>query len=464
MIPLSLREIATVVGGRVEGDGNPVIREVAVDSRQVSANALFVALPGEHADGHDYAAAAVQAGAVAVMASRRPAGTDSPLVLVDDTWRALRELATEVRHRVDPTVVAITGSVGKTTAKDLIGAALATDRPTVAAQGSFNNELGVPLTLLRCTEETQALVTELGARHVGDLALLAPGVAPDISVVTAVAGVHLEVFGSIEAVATAKAELVEALGPDGLAVLNADDPRVAAMAERAPEVLWVGVHNRAEVTAEQIRLDHLARPSFVAVTPWGRTAVRLQIAGRHHVHNGLYALAVAGHLGADLSAAAAALEQAPVSRWRGEVVDTGELTIINDAYNASPTSVLAALDTLCAIDRPGRRWAVLGYMAEIGSTEEQEHRRVGAAVTERGVDHLVVVGAQAGALADGAAAAGLPSERLHRVPDAAAAVDLLRDQVAPQDVILVKASRVAALETVADALASGAADTEDLAP
>ncbi len=453
MIPLTVAEIADATAGRLrDGDGEIVVSAVATDSRSLPPRALFVALPGEHADGHDFIGDAVAGGAVAVLTARdEPTGAGATIV-VDDTWQAIAALGAEVRRRVDPRVVAITGSVGKTTTKDLTAAALGAGRATVAARGSFNNELGVPLTLLSCEADTEALVVEIGARGVGHIAQLTPLVRPDVAIVTAVAGVHLELFGSIDAIAQAKGELVEALDADGVAILNADDERVAAMASRtAARVVAYGLE-RGDVTADDIRLDRHARPSFTAHTPWGEVEVRLPVAGRHQVSNALAALAAAGSLGVDLADAAGALAAAPVSDWRGAVIDAGGVVILNDAYNANPTSVVAALDMLTAVERTGRTFAVLGVMAEIGEQHEAEHRRVGGACAERGIDRLVVVGEQAAGLAAGARDAGMDPAAVTEVPDAEAALDTIRGEVADGDVVLVKASRVGRLETVADGL------------
>lgn len=454
MIPLTIDEVARATGGRLlQGDGERVVHSVTTDSRSVGEQALFVALRGEHADGHDHVDGAVEAGAVAVL-SERPREDVPGLVLVDDTWEAIAALAGEVRRRVDPTVVAITGSVGKTTTKDLTAAALAAGRRTVAARGSYNNELGVPLTLLSLDSATEALVVEIGARGVGHIASLTPLVSPDVAIVTAVAGVHLELFGDIDTVARAKSELVQALSEDGIAVLNADDPRVAAMAERThAQVVGYAVDGAdAAVTAHDLRLDRVARPTFRVTSPWGEAEVTLPVAGRHQVGNALAALAAAGSIGVDLEAAAAALADAPVSDWRGAVVEAGGVVILNDAYNANPTSVVAAVDMLTSVERTGRTWAVLGVMAEIGDTSETEHRRVGRSCAEQGVDRLVVVGDEAAPMAEGAREAGMPDEAVTSVEDAEAALAALRGSVDPGDVVLVKASRVGRLETVAQGL------------
>jgi len=452
MIRLRVADIADAVDGRlVDVAGDLTIDQVTTDSRDVPARGLFVALAGEHHDGHDYAEQAVRAGAAVVLAERVIDGL--PTVVVDDTWRAIADLAGAVRDRVDPLVVGITGSVGKTTTKDLTGAAFRADRATVAAQGSFNNEVGVPLTLLDLALDDQAIVVEMGARGAGHIADLVRFVKPDIGIVTAVAGVHLELFGTVDDVTIAKGELVEGLPPSGAAVLNVDDARVASMAGRThAHVVRVSASAAAsaDVVATDIVLDELARPSFTARTPWGSATARLCVAGRHQVDNALLALAAAGHAGVDISSAAAALEHTDVSAWRGEIATSGGVRILNDAYNANPTSMRAALDTLAALDVVGRRIAVLGVMAEIGETADDEHRSVGGYAAKVGVDRLVVVGQAAVGLADGARDAGMPASAVVFVDDAAQAAKVV-DDLSEGDALLVKASRVAALETVAAA-------------
>lgn len=448
MIELTVAEVAAATSGRVlAGDPATVVSGVSTDSRRAGPGDLFVALRGEDADGHDFVGGAAEAGAAAVLVERRP-DRDIPTVLVPDTWQAIAALGGTVRSRVDPFVVAITGSVGKTTTKDLTAAALSSARRTVAAEASFNNELGVPLTLLSLTKDSEAIVVEIGARGVGHIAALTPHVAPDVSIVTAVAGVHLELFGDIDAVARAKGELVEALTADGVAILNGDDPRVTAMADRTDaRVLRYGLAARdLDVTARSVELDRIARPRFTAVTPWGEVPVELPVAGRHNVANALAALSAAGTLGLDLEAAAAALTDAAVSDWRGEVVELGGVVILNDAYNANPTSVAAALEMLASVRRSGRAWAVLGVMAEIGRTHHEDHRRVGEVAADEQIDEVVVVGEEAAGIAEGAG----PVAR--KVADGDAALELLCREVGPGDVVLVKASRAGGLEQVADGL------------
>jgi UDP-N-acetylmuramoyl-tripeptide--D-alanyl-D-alanine ligase len=451
MIPLTLGQVAAAVDGRVDGASPEcVIDEVTTDSRRVlpGTATLFVARRGESADGHDHASAAVDGGAVAVLASRPLPGL--PSVIVDNTDDALRALAQHVRDTVDPTVIGVTGSVGKTTTKDFIAGACAASQPTVAATGSFNNETGVPLTLLATRSDTRVLVVEMGARGIGQVAELAGWARPSIGVVTAVAGVHLELFGDLDTIASTKGELIAALPADGTAVLNHDDPRVAAMAARTgARILRCSLDDAsADVVAERVTLDDRARPRFTASTPWGAHAVTLPIAGRHHVLNALLALGAAGAAGTDLGAACDALAAVPVSPSRASVQDVGGVIVLDDAYNASPTSTLAALQTLADLAVTGRRVAVLGVMAEIGAGHDTEHWRVGNRAAGV-VDHLVVVGDEAASIAGGAREAGLG--QVDHVPDVDAAVAAL-DDLAPGDAILVKASRVAGLERVAAAL------------
>ncbi|MDX1657261.1 MAG: UDP-N-acetylmuramoyl-tripeptide--D-alanyl-D-alanine ligase [Nitriliruptorales bacterium] len=456
MIPLDARAIAAATSGDLRGDGARVARTVATDSRQIEGDALFVALRGENADGHDYIDEAVANGAVIVLSERPVEVATATVVVVDDTWQGIGQVAAAVRDRVDPRAVAITGSVGKTTTKDLTAAAVGAGRPTVAAQGSFNNELGVPLTLLALEADSEVVVSEVGARGVGHIAELMPLVRPDIGIVTAVAGVHLELFGDIDAIETAKGELVEALPAGGTAILNGNDERVSRMATRTDAaVLRYGTPDEAVATidfaATEVTLDRVARPTFTARTPWGEVRTTLPVAGRHQVMNALAALAAAGTLGVDLEAAAGALRDAPVSEWRGEVIEAGGVIVLNDAYNANPTSVRAAVDMLQSVERTGSTWAVLGVMAEIGDTHERDHRDTGREAVERGVDHLIVVGEDAAAMAEGGRAAG--GDDVRRVSDADEALSLVRDEVEDGDVVLVKASRVGGLEAVAQGLA-----------
>ncbi|CAN5845414.1 UDP-N-acetylmuramoyl-tripeptide--D-alanyl-D-alanine ligase [soil metagenome] len=463
MIPLTLDQLADVVGGDVADatDGTRTISSVIIDSRAARPGALFVPLPGEHADGHAFVGDAMARGASGYLlaSAARPLPEPGALV-VDDCADALLGLGIWVRDTIAPIVVGVTGSQGKTTTKDLMGAAIGAGRACVASPGSFNNELGVPLTCCRLDESSEVLITEIGSRGIGQIARLAALVRPDIAVVTSVGASHLELLGDIETVARAKSELVEALPADGLAVLNADDPRVAAMAERTgARVITYGITATADWRASGVHLDGRACARFTAHGPPGEVPVRLALSGAHNVGNALAALAVADAVGVPLADAAAAVATAAVSRWRMELrAGPGGLVVINDAYNANPASTRAALDTLAALDVPGRRWAVLGLMAELGGTGDAEHASVGAHAAHAGVDRLVVVGRRAAAVAAGALEAGLPADAATVVADADAALTLLRAEASGGDAVLVKASRSVGLERVAIDLAPAASD------
>jgi len=464
LIPLTLGELAGLVGGTLSDVPEPgamVTGPVEFDSRKVAPGGLFVALPGEHVDGHDYAAAAVAAGAAAVLAAR-PVWV--PAVVVPDVLAALAELAHAVLDRLPGlVVVGVTGSSGKTSTKDLLAQLLSRLGPTVAPPGSFNNELGHPYTVLRATAGTRYLVLENSARGVGHIAQLCQIARPRIGVVLNVGSAHIGEFGSKDVVAKAKGELVEALPADGVAVLNADDPLVAAMADRtAARVLTFGTAPVADVRATGLGTDDRGRPHYTLHAAGAAADVRLGLYGEHHVSNSLAAAAVAAELGMPVAEIAAALSAArPVSRWRMEVTDRPDgVTVVNDAYNANPESMRAALAALVRMGGGRRTWAVLGQMAELGADAAAQHEALGRSVARFGVSRLVVVGREAEPVHAGAVLDGADSVR---VPDVAAAVALLRGALRPGDVVLVKASRAVGLERVALALAgdTDAADTDD---
>jgi UDP-N-acetylmuramoyl-tripeptide--D-alanyl-D-alanine ligase len=540
MIGWTGRDIAAAVGGRlsVPARSRPEVEidvtgPVVVDSRQVTEGSLFVAIKGEHADGHEFAAAAHEAGAALVLAAREMPGV--PCVVVQDTVAALGRLARTHLDRLHaaaddvdaaaaytdessdkrrpslrppfPIVIGITGSSGKTTTKDLLAQLLAAHGTTVAPPGSYNNEIGVPLTVLQADQSTRHLVLEMGARGRGHIRYLCSIAPPRVGVVLNVGLAHAGEFGTKHDTAEAKSELVSAVPADGLAVLNADDDLVAAMRDRT-EATVVTFGLAGDIQARDIRLDGGGRPAFTLVTAEGEAGVQLRLAGSHHVSNALAAAAVATGLGIETSSIAAALSAAvATSRWRMEVRDRPDgVTVINDAYNANPDSVGAALEALTAISAAAetgagqhtarvrrRSWAVLGEMLELGSWSVDEHESVGRLAARLGVDRIVAVGAGAepihrGAMAAlrrpigriAAAPAGVePTQgqagikraeapvsavsRAHPtsppvaslyVPDASAAIALLRAELRPGDVVLVKASRGIGLERVAESLLS----------
>jgi len=460
VIPLALSEIARITQGAAApgGDGAVVTGPVVIDSREVVPGALFVALRGERADGHDFAAAAVEAGAAGVLAQRALDPPVLPAVVVDDTVAALGRLARAVLARLPRTVVVgVTGSAGKTSTKDLIAQVLRRHGPTVAAKGSFNNEIGHPLTVLRADADTRHLVLEMGARGVGHVAYLCRIAPPRIGVVLNVGSAHIGEFGDREAIARAKGELVEALPENGAAVLNADDPLVRAMAARtAAEVITFGRGGDADVRAVDETLDGQGRPRFTLVTPQGSVPVGLALHGAHAVGNALAAAAVALRVGMRPQDVAEALSQArPVSRWRMEVERTREgVVVVNDAYNANPESMRAAVDTVAHMARAtgGRAFAALGEMAELGGRSVAEHEKIGQHVARSGFAGLIAVGAAAAPMIDGAGQVGSWTGECVQVDDVGAAVTALRERLRPQDVVLVKGSRVAGMERVAAGL------------
>ncbi|WP_029433700.1 UDP-N-acetylmuramoyl-tripeptide--D-alanyl-D-alanine ligase [Blastococcus sp. URHD0036] len=455
MIALTLAEVADAVGGRLTGGdaGAPVTGAVTIDSRTVGAGDLFVALPGERVDGADFLPAAAAAGAAGALATR--ADDALPVVVVDDPVAALGRLATAVHGRLTGdglVTLGITGSSGKTSTKDLLGQVLAADGPTVSPPGSFNNDIGLPLTVLSADAATRYLVLEMGARGIGHIARLCAVARPRIGVVLNVGSAHLGEFGSPEGTAQAKGELVEALPADGTAVLNADDPRVIGMASRTrAQVLTTGLGDRADVRAVDVALDGEGRAAFTLVAAGEQHPVRLQVVGGHQVANALSAAGAALAAGMAPAAVATALSAAQVrSRWRMEVTRRADgVTVVNDAYNANPESMRAALAAVTGMSGT-RRVAVLGAMGELGPTAAEEHERLGRDAIAAGVEIVVAVGPDAVGIATGARAAGAPDgEGSVHVPDRAAARALLTEVLVPGDVVLVKASRAYGLELLA---------------
>ncbi|WP_062211567.1 UDP-N-acetylmuramoyl-tripeptide--D-alanyl-D-alanine ligase [Streptomyces sp. NBRC 109706] len=468
MIPLSVAQLTTVVRGEphdIPQAPPRVTGPVVIDSRLVEPGSLFAALPGDRVDGHDFAERAVADGAALVLASR-PVGV--PAVVVDDVVAALSALARHVVRTLDPTVVALTGSAGKTSTKDLIAQLLRRVGPTVWTPGSFNNEIGLPLTVLGADETTRFLVLEMGARGVGHIRSLTELTPPKVGAVLNVGTAHIGEFGDRETIARAKGELVEALPPadeGGVAVLNADDPLVRAMSERTgARVVLFGEAENADIRAENARLTPEGCPTFALRTPTGCADVTMRLYGEHHVSNALAAAAVAHEVGMSASDIAETLAEAgPLSKWRMEVTERADgVVIVNDAYNANPDSMRAALRTLVHMggatkDEGGRTWAVLGEMAELGDDAFAEHDAVGRLAVRLNVNRLVSVGGREAAWLDmGAKNEGSWGEESVRVSDAQAAVELLRGQLRPGDVVLVKASRSVGLEQVALTLAADA--------
>jgi len=456
---LTAEDLVRITGGELLARSDRPIRGAAVDSRLVEAGQLFVALPGERTDGHAFLADAVAAGAAALVVSRPPddptALGDVTLVRVADGLAALGAIAADWRRRFEPLVVGVTGSIAKTSTKEAIAAVLATRFRTLKNEGNLNNEIGLPLTLLRLREEHEAAVLEMGMYVGGEIADLAMIARPQIGVVTAVQPVHLSRIGTIEAIERAKGELVEALPESGSAILNADDERVRRMRARTrAAVLTYGFAADADVRAEAVQSAGPDGMRFDLRAAGQRLPIAVPTLGRLAVHNALAAAAVGLAAGLPLDEIAHGLAAGWAAPHRAELVRLGGLTIVDDSYNASPGSVAAALELLGGL--PGRRVAVLGEMLELGEGHEAGHRGVGEAVAAV-AELLVVVGDGAAAIADGARQGGLAADRIVLVADREAALDQLRERLRDGDVVLVKASRGVGLDLLVDRLrASGA--------
>lgn len=451
MIPAMLARIAEIVGGQLS---TPQAGEILVDgavvtdSRQAGPGSLYVARIGEHADGHRYVADARERGAVAALVSQPV--DDIPHVLVPDVQEAFAALAGAVIEAVpDLLVIGVTGSSGKTSTKDLLAAVLGSHAPTVANIGSLNSEVGVPLTVCRTSPDTRHLVVEMGARGIGHVRYLAEMTHPRIGVVLNVGTAHVGEFGSKEGIAVAKAELIESLPAEGLAVLNADDPAVAAMAPRTrARVVLTGRGDSATVRATHIVLHDTGHASFTLTTPEGEAQVDLAVLGEHMVDNALAVAAVAREAGMALPEIAAALSCARLqSRWRLEQHErTDGVTVLNDAYNANPDSMAAALRTLAVMGRERRTWAVIGEMLELGEDSDAAHQECGAQAASLGIDRVIAVGPGATAVARGAGPRG------EVVSDVDEAFSLLTEQLSSGDIVLLKSSRDSGLSALGERL------------
>jgi UDP-N-acetylmuramoyl-tripeptide--D-alanyl-D-alanine ligase len=453
-VALVADELVASTGGRLLERSERPIRVAAVDSRLVHPGNLFVALPGEHTDGHLHLEDAVARGAAALLVTRqiddvRPYGNVT-IVRVADGLSALGAVAAAWRRRFDPLVVGVTGSIAKTSTKEAVATVLGATRRTLKTEGNQNNEIGLPLTLLRLGPEDEAAVLEMGMYVGGEIAELAAMARPSIGVVTAVQAVHLSRIGSLDAIERAKGELLEALPASGTAVLNADDPIVDRMDRRtAARPLRYGFGEDADVRAVEIESGGTAGMRFTLRTPAGERPVSIPSLGRLSVHNATAGAAVGIAAGMDLDAIATGLEFGWGAPHRVELVRLRGATVIDDSYNASPGSMTAALEVLA--DLPGRHVAVLGEMLELGEGHESGHRAVGATAAAV-AELLIVVGQEASGIAEGAAEAGLDRSRIHVVPDAETALDTLEPRLRDGDIVLVKASRGIGLDRVVDGL------------
>ncbi|HET7677488.1 MAG TPA: UDP-N-acetylmuramoyl-tripeptide--D-alanyl-D-alanine ligase [Candidatus Limnocylindrales bacterium] len=457
--------IAHATGGRLLLEGHRPVRGACVDSRRLRPGELFVALPGEQTDGHRFLEPAVRAGAAALLVSRdleedrlselraMAAEAGVSVIRVEDGLRALQALAAEWRSRFSPLVVGVTGSVAKTSTKEAVAETLTERWRVLRSEGNENNEIGLPLTLLRLGPEHEVAVLEMGMYVPGEIALLARLARPRVGVVTAVRATHLSRAGSLDAIERGKGELVEALPLDGTAVLNADDARVRRMAARTrARSLGYGFDAGADVRAEAVESLGEAGMRFVLHLPGGeRLPATTPSLGRHSVHNALAAAAVGLAVGLDAPTIVAGIARGARAPHRSTLLPAGEWRILDDSYNAAPDSMAAALDLLASL--PGRHVAVLGEMRELGEMAAEAHREVGrrAAAT---TDLLVVVGAEAAGIAEGARAESGPPLGVLEVPDREAALALLAERLRPGDTVLVKASRGVQLDLLVEQLAA----------
>lgn len=453
MIQMTLGEVAEAVGGTLTGaDVDTAIEAVVIDSRDAGPAALFVAVVGETHDGHTYVPQALAAGSPAALVS---VPADGPHILVEDTVVAVGRLARAVIDRLEGLrVVALTGSSGKTSTKDMLRVMLSAFAPTVAPQGSFNNELGLPRTVFEVDETTRYLVAEMGARGPGHVAYLCDIAPPVVSLFLNVGHAHMSEFGSQEGVAEAKAEILSALPPDGVAILNADDHRVMGQAAKAPgRVLTFGQAPNADVRITSLDLDE-GKPVMTLAFEDRERTIRLGVHGEHQGFNAGAAVAAGIALGLDFGQAADALDGVALdSRWRMEVTVTADgITVINDAYNANPESTAAGLRALASMGRGHTTWAVLGEMRELGDASLTEHDAIGRLCVRLNISRLVAVGEGARPIHMGAAHEGSWGRESVFVPDVETAIALLTDEVEPGDFVLVKASRAVGLERVAEAL------------
>jgi UDP-N-acetylmuramoyl-tripeptide--D-alanyl-D-alanine ligase len=459
----TIAQVAEAMGARSGPGVDPLARVagVSIDSRTLRAGELFIAIHGPRHDGHDYVAAAVEQGAVATvvaepLVSRYAGWVSDRCLTVPDTFDALKALGRAVREAWGGKVAGVTGSVGKTTTKEILAALLGAKLRVLKSEGNLNNEYGLPLTLFRLKPEHQAAVLEMGMSRRGELARLAEIAKPDVGVVTRVAPAHLEFFSSVDEIALAKRELIEGLnGPGSLAVLNADDLRVAAFAQRAPgKVVTYGIDRAADFRAEEIEDRGALGSTFTLVTGWRRTRLDLSLAGRHVISNALAALAAASawNIGADEAQAVFRSLRPPA--MRGELLRfSNGVAIINDSYNSSPAALEAMITLLAATPNHRRRILAVGEMRELGSSSPQLHREAGQFAAQTGkIDFVVAVAGHAAQIVEGAVAAGFPKAKTHFSADSAMAAEFVEQLVDPGDLILVKGSRGVQMERIVDAL------------
>jgi len=454
MKPFTLKEIAVVTGGEIiQGDSGVVLSSVSTDSRTIKKGDLFFALSGERYDAHSFIRQATAAGAGGLVVSRRadwPPGV--PVLLAGDTLAALQALAAANRRRCGAKVIGITGSTGKTTTKDLVAGVLSTRLRTFKTRGNFNNEIGLPLTLLDMDGQCEVAVVEMAMRGPGEIDGLSRIARPDGAVITNIGETHLELLGSVSNIAAAKGEILEHIPPDGFALLHAESPFIRREAGRCRgRVVFFGLSESAGIRAENIRPEG-GGSRFDAVVNGERYEYYIPVPGRHNVVNALAAIGVGLEMGLAAGEIAAGLATATLTGMRLEISEAGGLTVINDAYNASPASVGAALQVLTGTAGGRRRVAVLGNMLELGPRSTGGHREVGETAAKLGVDYLVAVGDLAAGIAGGALSAGLPAERIFHCEDNEGAAKVLGGLLLEGDVVLVKGSRGMKMEQIVQRL------------
>jgi UDP-N-acetylmuramoyl-tripeptide--D-alanyl-D-alanine ligase len=448
---IRLHDVTRTLGLPAGGDGDVTVSGVSIDTRTLSPGDLFFAVRGERLDGHAFVDGAFERGAAAAVVERGtgPFAAEGPILLVEDTVTALQDLSAWYRHRFEPSLVAVTGSNGKTTTKDMIAGALSTRMSTHKTQGNLNNHIGVPLTLFGLARDHAAAVVEMGMNHEGEIARLAELADPGIGVITNVSPAHLETMRDLDAVARAKGELLDALPADGAAVLNADDARVMAQRSRTrAKVVTFGLSDRADVRAARVE-EHTGGTSLELA---GGVMIDVPLPGRHNVMNALAAIAVSQVLGVDAEDAARGIASFSPSAMRMAVTRIGGRTILNDAYNANPGSLAAALETLMGVAAGRPTAAVLGDMLELGSESRTAHREAGERAAALGIDYLFLFGTEVAALAEGAEANGIARERVRTYETKAALKEELEALLPTNAVVLVKGSRGMRMEEVVELL------------
>ena len=465
MLTLSVEMLVSVTDGTLlQGSIDTMVNGVFTDSRGVEPGALFVAFPGEKVDGHDYLDQAISSGARALLVTRSADEMGDVLqsairrsvaiVQVSDALAAVQALARHHRERLFCPVIGVTGSTGKTTTKEFLAAVLGTKMKVVSTQGNRNNELGVPLTVMDAGADTDVLIVEMAMRGRGQIAELCRIARPTMGLVTNVGMSHIELLGTQESIAAAKAELVESIQEEGVVFLNGDDAFsvTLALSSRAPVVTY-GLGDSCDVRAADIAVDDQSLASFDIIAGEAVIPVSLAIPGRHNVYNALAAAAIATRLGLEPELISEGLAGASAGEMRMQsFTSAGGVHVINDAYNANPTSMRAAIDTLAGIASAERRVAVLGDMAELGSLAELAHFRIGEELAGKPIDVLVTVGERASRIADGARAEGMDPDRVRPCATPEEASEVLDDLLEPGDVVLVKASRVMGLERVVEGI------------